>query len=88
MTKKLDKDLLNTWLVRGAKAILTGAVAVTGTFIFEVYNDVVDLQANEKVQNVKIEAVIKESNDTKKKIDDLHWYFIKKNNVQVPITKP
>lgn len=85
--KRFDKDLLNKWLLRGAKSILTAAVLWTVAFIMGIYNDVEDLQAREKVQDHKIQTVEKKEAKTAEKVDDLHWYLIRKNDVKINKTK-
>lgn len=84
MTKEKERP---QWFNLAAKVIFTGMVAGLGPFVFEIYSDVKDLMANDRVQDQKIKSVELKAESTAQKIDDLHWYFIKKNNVKVPNSK-
>lgn len=81
--KHFNRELLNVWLVRGAKVLLTAFIAGLGPFVFDIYNDVRDLQAHEKIQDVKINSVKVKQSSISTKIDDLHWYLIRKNDVKI-----
>ena len=81
--KHFNKELLNVWLVRGAKSILTAGAVWTVAFVTGIYNDVQDLQANERVQEIKIESVKNKQKNISDKVDDLHWYLIRRKDVKI-----
>lgn len=61
--------------------VLLGAIALGMYQAFTgAYQDFANLKANDKIQNKKISAV-------EKKVDDLHWYLIRKPGVKIPKSK-
>lgn len=85
--KHFDRKLLNKWLARGAKSLLALFIAGIGPFILGVVNDIKDLQAHEKVQDIKIQVVEEKEIATSEKVDDLHWYLIRRKDVKINKTK-
>jgi hypothetical protein len=81
--KSEEKKFIHKWVVRGAKSILTAAIVWTVAFFTGIYNNVKDLQAYEKVQDIKIENIKSKQKSITDKVDDLHWYLIRRKDVDL-----
>ena len=81
--KHFDRELLNRWLARGAKFLLPIFAAGLIPFIVGFVSDVRDLQAKGLVQDVKIKVIEDRQTATSDKVDDLHWYLIRRKDVKI-----
>lgn len=65
------------WITYGAAFLLSAPV---GFLFLAIYS----FNSRISVAEEKIIQVEEESTSQKKKIDDIHWYLIKRNGVEVP----
>lgn len=86
-TEKALEHFINKWLVIGAKCILTALVGGLITLGTTLNTTVSNLKAASNLQKEQVKKNTEAVSEIEKKIDDLHWYLIRANNVKVPPQK-
>lgn len=83
-TQKSSDKPIRTFLKRGAAIILGTILASFYPVAKGIYDDVAMNKQTNKFQSVQIGENKASISELKKKMDDIHWYLIKRNNVKVP----
>jgi hypothetical protein len=84
MQKKSDVQAVDNWRKWIAGLLLSPPVGFLALFFWNVNGKMAAQEEQLKAHDADISSIGAKLKEQDKKINDIHWYLIERNNVQVP----